>query len=105
MRGQSLVDYATLMAAVCFVLAGTAVYTKRAVQGRLKAGTDSLGEQFSPRWSNYAYTTTMHTRQSATQFTNGLRVSKEEDNAVSRLSDPYVDDFSNTRLTDERLGD
>ena len=100
--GQSLLDYATLMAIVCVALAGAAVYAKRAVQGRFKEGVDTIGEQFSPRWSNYTYTTTSNVRQRSQLATNGARATLDLNDAVTNTSG-FVDAFSNKRLTDEAL--
>jgi len=57
-RGQSTLEYAVLIAVVVGALLAIQVYVKRGVQGRFKQAADDIGEQFSPGYSGYNYTTT-----------------------------------------------
>ena len=55
-RGQSSIEYATVVAVVAAALIGMAMYVKRAVSGKLREGADSIGEQYHP-----TQTTSNHT--------------------------------------------
>ena len=99
---QSTVEYTVLIAVVCIVIVGVQVYTKRAVQGSLKAGADSVGEQFSPRWSNFTATTTTHLRAHNTFSSNGEGLSTLRDPEMTQHKG-YVDNFSDRKLTEEGL--
>lgn len=102
-KAQSTIEYAVLVMVVLVVIAsGLHLYAKRAIQGRLKATTDTVGEQFSPRYSNYTYTTTSHQYQQRTLEANGQSLTTERHHAITSTS-PYVDDFSGRKLTDEPL--
>ena len=53
-RGQSTVEYAVLIAVVAAALLGVQFYAKRAVQGRVKASADQIGDQFVPAATAYS---------------------------------------------------
>lgn len=63
-RGQSILEYSLLIAAVVAALLVTQAYVKRAYQGKLKESSDELGKQFQPSenyvvgWSNQGAGTT-----------------------------------------------
>ena len=127
-RGQSVLEYTVLIAVVCVVAVGSQVYAKRAVQGRLKQGVDMIGQrasnlaqgrqgrhpeqlepepgqvgtQFSPALSNFTVSGTIHQRSRTSLSTRGESASILLDHAVIR-SDSSVDDFSNKKLTEEKL--
>jgi Flp pilus assembly pilin Flp len=46
-KGQSALEYAVLVIIIAAALLTMQVYIKRGVQGRMKASTDDIGEQFS----------------------------------------------------------
>ncbi|MCP4652937.1 MAG: hypothetical protein GY858_06085 [Candidatus Omnitrophica bacterium] len=47
-KGQSILEYAVLLAVIIAALAVMQTYIKRAYQGRLKREADNLGQQYSP---------------------------------------------------------
>jgi len=51
-KAQSTIEYALLIAIVIGVFLATSPYVKRGLQGRWKAATDDLGDQYDPRTSN-----------------------------------------------------
>lgn len=55
-RGQSVMEYAIMLAAITVVIVATQVYFKRAVQGRWKQSADQIGEPFTTG-QNYAIET------------------------------------------------
>ncbi|MDP8213461.1 MAG: hypothetical protein P9X22_09295 [Candidatus Zapsychrus exili] len=63
-KGQSSLEYATLIIVVIGVLLTMGVYFKRGIQGRWKASADGLGEQYDPR---YTISNTVHTIESNTE--------------------------------------
>ncbi len=46
-KGQSTLEYAILIIIIIGALLSIQVYIKRGIQGRLKAATDDIGDQFS----------------------------------------------------------
>ena len=101
-RGQSTLEYATLVAIVCAVIVSMQIYAKRAVQGNLKRSADSIGPLFSPSLSNFTFTRTTHQKTRDILTERGESASTFLDHGVASTSG-YVDDFSNRRLTDEPL--
>ena len=92
-----------LIAVVCLVIVGSQVYTKRAVQGRLKASADGVGESFSPVFSNFTRVTrSRQTVQSTLSPDGEMRATLVDEPAVTSTAG-FVDDFSARRLTDEGL--
>ena len=61
-HGQSVLEYAITLAAVLIVVLVMVIYYKRAVGGRWKASSDSIGEQFTT-----GQTYTVETRQQASR--------------------------------------
>jgi len=58
-QGQSILEYAVLVAVVLSAWLIMQVFVKRAYQGRLKHEADSIGTQYSPRHQTaYSSTTT-----------------------------------------------
>ncbi len=128
--GQSILEQSVLLAALCIALAGMMVYIKRAIAGRMRASADAVGEQFSPKWSNYTYTTMSVQRVENKLQTDGEASSTLLNNAIVRtkgkinMDDPlldtdsypqmvkniaadaqasYIDDFSNKKVSEEEM--
>ena len=129
-RGQSILEQSVLLAALCIALAGMMVYIKRAIAGRMRASADAAGEQFSPKWSNYTYTTMSVQRVENKLQTDGEASSTLLNNAIVRtkgkinMDDPllntdsypqmvkniaadaqasYIDEFSNKKVSEEEM--
>ena len=49
LRGQSTLEYAVVLAAVCAALLAMQVYLRRGIAGELRRAAESLGEQYDPR--------------------------------------------------------
>ena len=62
-KGQSSVEYATIIIVVIGALLTMQNYAKRGLQGRLKQTVDQMGEQYDPRVgdSNIRHTLTIST--------------------------------------------
>ena len=56
-KGQSTLEYALVIAVIVAALVAMQTYIKRGFQGKLKASTDDVGEQFSAGASTYDYNT------------------------------------------------
>ncbi len=46
-KGQSILEYAMLLAVVVAVIVAIQIYVKRSVEGKLKTSADQIGEQFT----------------------------------------------------------
>jgi hypothetical protein len=66
-RGQSILEYATLLALIVSALLIMQFYVKRAYQGRLKDEADQVGQQYSPGHTvGYSQVSTYSTTQTRT---------------------------------------
>ncbi len=54
-KGQSLLEYSLILAAIVVGILFMATYVRRGVQGRLKSSGDDIGEQFSVGGPGYEY--------------------------------------------------
>lgn len=54
--GQSIVEYAALIAIVVAVLIAMQIYIKRGISGRLRAASDDIGEQYEPKKTTSDFT-------------------------------------------------
>ena len=66
-RGQSTLEYAILVVVVIMALVAIQAYLKRGIQGRMRDSADQIGDQFSPEFTEYNYTTKSHTKTNETQ--------------------------------------
>lgn len=63
-KGQSAIEYSTLLIVIMGALLASSNYFKRGIQGRWKSSVDELGDQYDPRTSN---TSVLHTLLSNTE--------------------------------------
>lgn len=54
-RAQSTLEYAVLLAVVVAAILGIQVYSKRAVQGRLRQTADQIGAQWDAKQTKYEH--------------------------------------------------
>ena len=54
--GQAFIEYAAAIVIVTAALVSMAIYMKRAVSGKLRAGADAIGEQYHPRQTSSGLT-------------------------------------------------
>jgi len=66
-KGQSTLEYAVLVVVIIGALIAMQIYVKRGVQGKLRESTDSVGEQFSPGYTQYSKNSTSYSRTNETQ--------------------------------------
>ena len=52
LKAQSTIEFSMLVVIVIGVFLAASSYVKRGIQGRWKAATDDLGDQYDPRTSN-----------------------------------------------------
>lgn len=64
-QGQTLSEYAVLMAVVVAALLAMQIYMKRGFSGRLRAAADSVGEQYAPRRTTSGFTLVMSSQTRA----------------------------------------
>ena len=50
-KGQNTLEYAVVIAVIVAALLAMQNYIKRGIQGKMKASTDDIGEQFSPQYT------------------------------------------------------
>jgi len=97
-----MLEYSVLIFTFCAALLAMHIYLKRAVQGGLKASTNSIGEQFSMDYSNYTYVLTENKKTRDTVTTAGVARSELLGNEIVHRS-PYTDNFSGNKLNEEKL--
>lgn len=101
-RGNSIIEYSMLIAIICAAILSLQIYVKRAVQGRAKASTDVIGEQFSAGNSSYTNSLLVKSERKETTTPQGETKSIFLEPEIVRRS-PYVDTFSDKKLTEEKL--
>lgn len=52
LRGQGIIEYTVMIIIILAVFLAMKNYVQRGVQGRWKASTDDLGDQYDPRTAN-----------------------------------------------------
>ena len=65
-KGQTTIEYVVLLIIVMGALLGISNYFKRGMQGRWKAATDDMGDQYDPRTADSSI------RHTLTQNTNTI---------------------------------
>ena len=55
-RGQSVMETDVLILVIVGALIAMQVYLKRGIQGRLRSGVDSIGEQYDPQATSSSFT-------------------------------------------------
>jgi uncharacterized protein (UPF0333 family) len=55
-KGQSTVEFGVLLVVIVTALVAMQFYLRRGIQGRLRSGVDSLGEQYDPEKSRSEFT-------------------------------------------------
>ena len=106
-RGMAIFEYAAMAGIFTLAVVGTQVYLLRAMQGRVKANTDSIGLQYSYAHSNYDYHQLGYSLRLDTSDIEGNSRSELLDNEINAKTN-YLDDFSGRGLAGdnaERLGD
>ena len=103
-KAQVLTEACVLIAIFLAAAVAMMLYVKRAYQGYLKQNTDTLstGEQFSAANSNF--TRTVHSSAAIRDVVNFTGESSQQllTDEVSR-SEPFVDDFSGKKLSQEEI--
>ena len=66
-RGQSTLEYAILVVVVIMALVAIQAYLKRGIQGRMRDSADQIGDQFSPEFTEYNFTSKSHSVTNETQ--------------------------------------
>lgn len=106
-RGMAIFEYAALAGIFTLAVVGMQVYVLRAMQGRIKANTDSIGQQYSYAHSNYNYHQIGYSVRRETTDIEGDSSSRLLEHEINAKTN-YVDDFSGKGLfgdSAERLGD
>ena len=96
-KGQSTLEYAILIAVITAGLLVVQGYVKRGIQGRLKASTDDIGEQFSPGSLSGTLTTTSNKNYTENKNTTGKTTTVT--NSQSQLTSGTVN--MKTKLADD----
>lgn len=83
-KGQSILEYSLIFAAVIVALVAVNVYMKRSMQGRFRQSSDQIGKQFDPesfsnswRTTSLGTTVTDETREAGTGNTTSDTIASE----------------------------
>ncbi len=52
-KGQTIIEFSLILVVAILAFIAMQPMLKRAVQGNLRNSADSIGEQFSPRWTTF----------------------------------------------------
>jgi len=97
-NGAAMTEYAAGLGIFVLAVVLTQVYTVRALNGKIKAGADSIGAQYSSAYSNYNYHQLSYSNRSEVAGENGEARSIALDNEVNART-AYADYFSNKTLS------
>lgn len=98
-KGQSLIEYTVVVICMVASLLGMQYYIKRAVQGRLRESADAIGEQYAPRHTSSAITTThtgttdIETKEVSRDGVFGLETTIKTDETTQRSGNENLDSF------------
>ncbi len=98
-RGQSTLETAILIIVIVASLILMQVYLKRAVQGRVREGIDSIGGQYDPAQTTSDYTTTHNSTSitnSSTAVISRTTGSVTYDVAVTTSDTQFSDNTTNS---------
>lgn len=114
--GQTILEYSLMIALIVGGIAASAVYLTRAIKGKFKAGMDQVTTaQFSPTRSNLTlnvnYESSTHettlpkttTNTALAEHPGWLMQSKSTLTKGEMSKKSEYDDFSGTKLTEEKL--
>lgn len=65
-KGQNTLEYTIVIAVIVAALIAMQTYIKRGIQGKMKASTDDIGEQYSPQNTNGSTTTSLNATSTET---------------------------------------
>jgi uncharacterized protein (UPF0333 family) len=69
-KGQSTLEYAVVIAVVVAALVAMQAYVKRGLQGKLRASTDEIGDQFSPNHTGVYHNSNSHVSSTENVYTS-----------------------------------
>ena len=92
-RAQTTLEYAILIGVIVGGLIAMQVYLKRGFQGKLRESADSMGDQFSPGYTTYNYTTNTFTN-SEESFNKELQSTQIHNQETNRFGNENVSNFS-----------
>ena len=105
-RGQSVIEYAVMIAVVIAALLVMQIYMKHGVSGKLRESTDQVGEQFTPHMATYDLTRTYNSnRIDDTQATGEVSNNyTRDDRGRSGTESPAQIDIGSEKLWDNTGG-
>jgi uncharacterized protein (UPF0333 family) len=98
-KAQSTLEYAILIFVVVAAILTMNIYLKRGLQGRLRASSDDIGEQFSPSYTGSNQTTTRDTESREQIGTNTVVATY----GVGATKRDFIKDAT-TRIGTEKVG-
>lgn len=94
-RAQTTLEYAILIGVIVGGLIAMQVYLKRGFQGKLKESSDSMGQQFSPGYTNTSYETNSYTNSTETVSNLQVTTTDIHEQTTNREGDEQVQEFNN----------
>lgn len=94
-KAQSMLEYAILVAVLVSALIAMQTYLKRGYQGKLRDGADQMGEQFSPGYTTYNYTTNSFTNSTETLDANAQTLTDIHSQTTNKSGTENVQVFDN----------
>ena len=100
--GQSVVEYAVMIAVVIAALLIIQIYMRRGVQGKLRESTDQVGEQFTPHSATYSLTRTYDSTRADTTTAAGAITNNYTQDKRGRKGneEPAQKDLGGSKLFD-----
>ena len=102
-NGQTLIEYAVVIACVVAALITMQSYVKRSLQGRLRSASDQIGEQYEPGKMSGTITTTINRDILTEVETQKLIIEGEEGYATLRTE--TINEDKTERKGSETVGE
>lgn len=94
-RAQTTLEYAILIGVIVAGLIAMQVYLKRGFQGKMKESADSMGQQFSPGYTEAHYKTNSFTNSTETVDQQQITTTDILRQETNRVGNEQIDKFTN----------
>ncbi len=108
-RGQSVMETGILIIVIVSALIAMQVYLKRGIQGRMRSGVDSIGEQYDPQATtsdftiNHVSSVTTMTNTSSGTVSSGNGCTYFPDGTYTCTGSPGSGSTQNYQITDTTI--
>ena len=93
-RAQTTLEYAILIGVIVAGLIAMQVYLKRGFQGKMKESADSMGQQFSPGYTQAHYKTSSYTNSTEEVSKDQVTTTDIHKQETNRVGNEQINKFA-----------